>query len=311
VGNREACGVSAIKKQTLMQAIKVMAETAADPGRWKTYQKKLSASDDADLLVSAWVATKTALLNVGAPRCNELLTEEVAVLCERGKRQMSDVLRKEFRDRDEFKEGVDYDKVNVKRARVNPNSGEDISKTEKVWGYRRGAVWPQWWAEYIDRVGGNRAEVAEKRWSHSKAQRLVAKRAEHLAAVRAIEDELAGVCAFVDRTTQSLIAVTRDPQPFIVSRTGQVIDHAWLPIDTADEIVAHLDDGAFIEEMTLDDALHRSWVELARWDTWRAVWDQTMTNASVALDKRRALDRETRTASFDLPMKPSRDRERS
>jgi hypothetical protein len=303
--------VSANKKVTLMQAIKVMAEKAADPDVWKAYQKRLSASDDADLLVSAWAATKTALLNVGAPRCNELLTEEVAVLCERGKRQMSDVLRKEFQARNEFKLGVDYQRIPVERARVNPNSGKAISKTEKVWAYRRGAVWPGWWEAYMNRVGGTRAEVAEKRWSHSKAERLLAKRAEHLAAVRAIEDELAGVCAFVDRTTQSLSGVTRDPQPFIVSRTGQVIDHAWLPIDTADEIVAHLDDGAFIEEMTLDDALHRSWVELARWDTWRALWDQTMTNASVALDKQRALDRETRTASFDLPIKPSRDRERS
>lgn len=303
--------MSANKKLTLMQAIKVMVENAEDPDRWKAHQKKLSASDDADVLVSAWTATKNALLNVGAPRCNELLTEEVAVLCERGKRQMSDVLRKEFRDIDEFKLGVDYNKVEVIRARVNPNSGEDISKTEKVWGYRRGAVWPKWWEAYTERVGGTRAEVAEKRWSHSKAERLLAKRAEHLAAVRAIEDELAGVCAFVDRTTRSLSGVTRDPQPFIVSRNGQVIDHAWLPIDTADEIVAHLNDGAFVEEMTLDEALHRSWVELARWDTWRAVWDQAMTNASVALNKQRALDRATRTASFDLPMKPSRDSERS
>lgn len=303
--------MSAIKKQTLMQAIKVMAEKAAAPDVWNAHQKKLSASDDAGLLMSAWAATKTALLKVGAPRCNELLTEEVAVLCERGKRQMSVVLRKEFRDLDKFRLGVDYQKIPVERARVNPNSGKAISKTERVWAYRRGAVWPGWWEAYINRVGGTRAEVAEKRWSDSKAERLLAKRAEHLAAIRAIEDELAGVCAFVDRTTQSLIGVTRDPQPFIVSRSGQVIDHAWLPIDTADEIVARLDDGAFIEEMTLDDALHRSWVELARWDTWRAVWDQTMTNASVALDKRRALDQAVRTKSLDGPMTASRDRNRS
>ena len=303
--------MSAIKKLTLMQAIKVMAETAADPDRWKAYQMKLSASDDADVLVLAWGATKSALLNVGAPRSNKLLTEEVAVLCERGKRQMSVVLRKEFRDLDEFKLGVDYQKIPVERARVNPNSGKAISKTEKVWAYRRGAVWPRWWEAYLDRVGDTRAEVAEKRWSHSKAERLRAKRAEHLAAVQAIEDELAAVCAFVDRTTQSLSGVTRDPQPLIVSRTGQIIDHAWLPIDTEDEIVAHLNDGAFIEEMTLDDALHRSWVDLARWDTWRAVWDQTMTNASVALNKQRAVDRARRTASFDMPMNPSRDKVRS
>jgi len=303
--------MSAIKKQTLMQAIKVMAENAEDPDRWKAHQKKLSASDDADVLVSAWTATKNALLNVGAPRCNELLTEEVAVLCERGKRQMSDVLRKEFRNRDEFKFGVDYCKVPVERARVNPNSGKAISRTEEVWAYRRGAVWPKWWDAYTERVGGTRAEVAEKRWSHSKAERLLAKRAEHLAAVRAIEDELAGVCAFVERTTRSLNGVAHDPQPFIVSRTGQILDHAWLPIDTADEIAVQLSDGAFIEEMTLDDALHRSWVELARWDTWRAVWDQAMTNASVALNKQRAIDRAARTESPDFSKSELRGKVRS
>jgi len=294
-----------------MQAIKEMAKKTDDGDRWAAYQKSLSKSDDADILVSAWTATKAALLNLGAPRSDRLLTEEVAVLCERGKRQMSDVLRDDFRSRDEFKYGVDYRSLSIKRPRVNPGTGEVGLKARDVWAYRRDAVWPKWWEAYTERVGGTRAEVAEKRWQHSKKERLLAKRAEYLAELNAIDAELAGICAFIDRTTRSLNGVVRDRQPFIVSRTGQILDHAWLPIDTADEIAAELIDGAFVEELTLDDALHLSWVDLARWDTWRAVWDQTMTNASVALSKQRALDRAARTESPDFSKSELRGKVRS
>jgi hypothetical protein len=302
--------VSANKDKTLIEAIVLMAKMTGDADQWRAYCAKLPSSNDVDLLIEAREATKKALRKLKSPRCNHLRTAEVAVLCDRGKRQMSDVLRDEFRSLETFKNGVDYCRISDVCARVNPNTGESGFTTRDIWTYRRDSIWPRWWADYTGRVGGTRAQVAKKRWAPSKKERLEKEYGQTMARAVALKAELDSICAFIDRTTRSLDGVARDVQPFIVNSSGAIFDHAWLPIGTADDIAAQLVSGAHISEMTLDQALHCGWAELARWNMWRAVWDQCVENAVRLLNQQHARDvsRRTKAPDFlgDVPIDRSR-----
>jgi hypothetical protein len=295
--------VSANKKKTLIEAIEallLMKKKVKDPEKWRAYRANLPGSDDDDLFTQAWVATKKALEGLECPRCDHLRTEEVAVLCDRGKRQMSDLLRDEFRPLKVFKSGVDYRRISDTRARVNPNTGKIGSTTRDVWVYRRDSVLPRWWDEYTEGVGKTRAEVAKKRWAASKKGRLEKEYDQTMARAEALKAELDSICAFIDRTTRSLDGVARDLQPFIVDPSGAIFDHAWLPVSTAEEIREQLASGAHITEMTLDQALRLDWTELAQWNVWRGVWDQCVENAACSLNQQHGSDVARRTRAPDV-----------
>lgn len=283
------------KEATLRQTIIDLAAalkklSPVDGAAWEAMVERLREQGGSDL-TGAWGAAKRALQRLPAPRCNKLFVGEVAVLFERTYRQTNDVLNDEFKTSPLHKKGVDYKFVSETRMRENPNTHRFEERTENVWVYRRDAVEP-WWQTYLDRVGRSRAEIAKKAADGKKAERLTKERERLAKRLAAIDEQLAavsGVCAFMALTTRaSLAGVTRDRHPFIIQASGTIVDHALLPSCDADTIAAALTEGAYIDTLTLQQALRRPWVDMERWQVWRGVWDHAVDHARVALDVHRA-----------------------
>jgi hypothetical protein len=287
--------VGLTKEETLRQTIIDLAValkklSPADGAAWEAQVARIREKGGSDL-TGAWEAAKRALQSLPAPRCNKLFVGEVAVLFERTYRQTNDVLTDEFQTSPLHKKGVDYKFVSETRMRENPNTHKFEERNQNVWVYRRDAVEP-WWQTYLDRVGRSRAEIAKKAAAGKTAERL-SKERERLAERMAVIDRklaaIPSVCAFMALTTRaSLAGVTSDRHPFIMQANGAIVDHAQLPSCDTDTIAAALTEGAYIDTLTLQQALRRAWVDMDRWQVWRIVWDHAVDHARIALDFHRA-----------------------
>jgi len=298
--------MSANREKTLRMAIEHLRK---DPA----VKLELSAQRT---LVESWHATQDALWVLKPERCNKLSTVEVAVMCGLADRQMVTLLTKEFRPK--HKDPRDFRKI-----QPDHKKGNEGGYRGPVWIYRRRPV-EIWWEDYVDSRSGKRGEAARARWADAMRRRtkgddvekrladkevkrleaLVEKQAEKQRALQAqlqVARAAAGIAAMVDirawmqRATRSLAGVMSDRQSFIVDENGNVLDHATLPVSTAEEISEQLTNGARLETLTLNQALQRPWAVMARWDLWRAVWQRVvddaaarLSDASTALSQHRA-----------------------
>jgi hypothetical protein len=288
-------------------------------------------------LVESWNATQDALLALEPDRCDKLSAIEVAVMCGLADRQMVTLLTKEFRPK--HKSPRDFRQI---QPRIK--KGSEGGYRGPVWIYRRRPI-EIWWEDYENSRSGKRGEAARARWAEAmrrrsksddldkrladrEVKRLEALIENHAEKQRALQAQLqaaraaAGIAAMVDirawmqQATRSLAGAMSDRQSFIVDENGDVLDHATLPVSTADEISEQLANGAQVDTLTLDQALHRPWAVMARWDLWRGVWqcviDEAavgLADASTALSQHRADVVQARTGGLDREG-PTRVRER-
>lgn len=231
-------------------------------------------------------------------RARRLFTSEVAVRLGKSEKQTKRVLRDgpptettfhKMREGHEPR-GFEQITVGVKTFKAKATAERHRRLQMERWVYDRDLVL-EWWAARRSKRSKARGELAIERLVKQLADldaRLMNIQEQRSAVQKSLDEARLNLFARLLRANGSLARVTRHPQPFLVGPSGQVLDHAWLPMMSAQAIQVVLLDGT-LEWLTLHEAItERPWVYREQREAWHSLWLAHVQSAVTQADARLA-----------------------
>jgi hypothetical protein len=285
--------MSLTRSETVEQAIRELARVGkAFNETWRRAMMDEVVRGD---LSRAYTAVADAIESLSPPRSERLRTSEVAVLFDLSEKQAHRVLQKQASKSEPsfraFREG----KIPPGFAQVALTlTTYDGHKTTKLrWVYDRKHVVP-WWKSLSVNSTNTEAKLQRERLVEALKKKLdkcdeQLKRLYDQKAQIEIDLEALNIAFLHTKLaagTRTTTAVVTERQPYLVSADGTVIDHAWLPISTAEQSALVLIEEGTVEWLTLHEAVtERVWQSEKAQSAWQAVWLGAIADSQQQADK--------------------------
>lgn len=281
-------------QEVLITVVDVLANANKSDRKWKEKAKELAQhylKGHKVEIKALGEEVSQAIAKLPLQRCNELTVDEIAALLQAGVRTAQRRLA-------EFVEGVE--------PSAGPSEGRYHTINKALQGYARYHYhlkpFQEFLKEWTTRHEQDQVKKGEESWkSPAGLQRRQGKRrneaqrqadifedAKNLVLRDHPEDResidkfqalfkkhgfilaaLPQFAAFIHAQVADITTSVVVKQPWLITHEGQVLDHAWWPIDhNTRQIRAALEDGGTIVEMPLVEAVRTDWKGGNAWGVW-------------------------------------------